>query len=130
MSIDSDDFIKPNCISEIVEIINLNPNVDIICGKFIEYYSNEKIRIEQFEYEESKLKDKSGEEVLSYLFKEIPVIMWSACRSIYKRSLIINNNLFFTEGITSEDFDLIPRLYLNSNKIVGYNNLFYFYSII
>lgn len=127
MFLDGDDFIAKECVKDIVEIIDKNNNdIDIICGKIIKYYINNEVE-ETFELEEKKILNKNGTEVLTYFYNEIKEIMWSACRSIYNRRYLINNNLFFTEGITSEDLDLVPIIYIKAKKIVPYNKPFYYY---
>lgn len=125
--LDGDDFLSENCITDICEIIEKNINVDIICGKIINYYPNKEIK-ENFILDKKNILNKKGTEVLTYFYEEIQETeMWSAWRSIYNRRFLIDNNLFFTEGITSEDFDLVPRIYIKANRIVPYNKPFYYY---
>ncbi len=127
MFVDGDDFITLNCIQDIMNIIIENVNVDIIIGKKIEYYNEQKKIEDSFNYEINKFKNRNGTEVLTYLFEEIPTIIWSAWLSIYKKELLVENNLYFTEGITSEDLDLVPRIYMKAYEIRPYNTPFYYY---
>ena len=125
--LDGDDFLVENCIEDICKKINENINVDIICGKIIKYYPDKQIK-EDFELDEKKILNKEGIEVLTYFYREIKETgMWAAWRSIYNRKFLIRNNLFFTEGITSEDLDLVPKIYIKANRIVPYNKPFYYY---
>jgi glycosyltransferase involved in cell wall biosynthesis len=127
MFIDGDDYITLNALEDIVRIINEQNNIDIITGKMILYYNDTKQVKENFDFDQNKISNKSGLEVLNYYFEEIPAFMWSACRSIYKRQLLTDNELYFTEGITSEDLDLIPRIFMCADKVAVYNKPFYYY---
>lgn len=127
MFIDGDDFIELNAIKDIVDIIKDKENVDIIAGKKIKYYNDYKKVSDDFTFDYRQIDGKNGIEVLTYFFEEIPSSMWAAWISIYRREFLINNNLYFTEGITSEDLDLIPRVYICSNNIAAYDTPFYYY---
>jgi len=127
MFIDADDFITLNAVDDIVKKINEQKDVDIVVGKLIYYYNEQKQVAENFAFDQNRFHNKSGIDVLTYFFEEIPVIMWPAVRSIYRRKLLLDNQLYFTEGITSEDLDLIPRIYMCANKIAAYNDPFYYY---
>lgn len=128
MFIDSDDFITLNCVEDIVNIISNNENAEIICGKMIKYHFKKgRVQEETFQYDKKKIVNKNGIQVLEYLFREMPVGMWSPCRSIYKRKLIMDNKLYFLEGITSEDLDLIPRIYTCAKIVDVYEKPFYYY---
>lgn len=127
MFVDGDDFIDLNAVEDIVEIIESQRNVDIVVGKMVLYYNQRREVPENFIFDSSKIDNKSGIEVLAYFFEEIPVIMWSACRSAYRRAFLIENKLYFTEGITSEDLDLIPRIYMCANRVAVYDKPFYYY---
>lgn len=127
MFVDGDDFVTNNSVEDIVNIISKRKTVDIIIGKMIMYYDNNKKIEEDFEFNENIYHGNSGIDILTYMFEEIPVIMWSACRSIYRRDFLIENNFYFTEGFTSEDLDLIPKVLLQAKNIFPYNKPFYYY---
>lgn len=124
--LDGDDFLIENCITDICKVIEKNIGAEIICGKVIHYFPDKEIK-EDFVLDEKNFLNKKGTEVLTYFYEEMKDGMWSAWRSIYNRQFLIDNNFFFTQGITSEDLDLIPRIYMKANKIVPYNEPFYYY---
>ena len=124
--IDGDDFISDECLEEIAYICD-NKKVDLICGKIIKYYDKSKQIEDKFTFDYKKTKDKTGIEVLQYFFEDIPAIMWSACRTIYRREFLIENKFKFKEGITSEDLQLIPQIYIKAKSVEVYNRPFYYY---
>lgn len=56
-------------------------------------------------------------------------IMPSSCNKIVRRSLFIDNELYFPEGILYEDLATTPLLFINANKIKYLNKPYYNYSI-
>jgi glycosyltransferase involved in cell wall biosynthesis len=49
------------------------------------------------------------------------------CNKLFKRSLFIENNLFFPTGRYYEDVELIPKLYIKSRGITSVSNISYNY---
>lgn len=127
MFLDGDDFITLNAIEDIVNILKTDIDIDIITGKMFAYYDKSNIKREEFIIDENNLIGKSGEEVLTYYFNAIPNIIWSACRSIYRREFFVSNKFLFTPNLTSEDLDLIPLVYISAKKIRSYDQPFYYY---
>lgn len=128
MFLDGDDFLSQDALMNFKDIIVKSPDVEIVIGKMIKYYSNQTRIVESFTYpdEYNRL---GGREVLEKLFKDIPVIIWSACRSIYSRKFFQENKFYFKEGITSEDLELIPKVFLRAKKIEINNIPFYYYRL-
>ncbi|MBM7635974.1 glycosyltransferase [Streptococcus saliviloxodontae] len=52
-----------------------------------------------------------------------------ACFNLYRRQFLIDNHLFFKQGILFEDVQMLPRLYLAANKVVYLKKVFYHYII-
>ncbi|CEQ23954.1 capsular polysaccharide biosynthsis protein [[Clostridium] sordellii] len=127
MFLDGDDFIAKDCIDEIANLIETKGEADIITGRLVEYYDESRSNSYGFELDESSFEDKSGAYVLDYLFKNAPYSPWSACVTIYNKNYIVENEFYFTEGVTSEDLDLLPRIYMKANKVIPYNRAFYYY---
>lgn len=50
-----------------------------------------------------------------------------ACNKLYKKSLFIQNNLFYKEGRYYEDLELIPKIFILAKKISYVNHIGYFY---
>lgn len=62
----------------------------------------------------------SGEDYFNkYYVKSINILV---VQGIYRRSFLLNNNLFFTKGIFFEDVNWMPKMLLRANNIY-YNNI-------
>lgn len=67
----------------------------------------------------------SGREVVEkYYIKTLSSVVW---RNIYKRTFLLDNNLFFTEGIYHEDLEWMPRVYLMAHNVCLTKFRFYYY---
>lgn len=63
--------------------------------------------------------------------QEIRVNQWfaAACYNMYKRSFLLENDLFFAEGILHEDIEYLPRLFLAAKTVKYMDFEFYEYMI-
>ena len=117
--VDSDDYVASNYFEEIDKYIN--EGVDIIKRKgiIVRKDKEEKIKGAAFDM-------LTGEEAFNTLcFTDIYLdTLWSY---IIKKSLFIDNNLYFEEGKFHEDFGLIPLLILKADKMVSLDNYVYYY---
>lgn len=114
MFIDSDDFI--NSKVDLKKIV-MNLKKDITQYKWVYYYENSN--------KYTKFKDMeiySDEDIDELLLKKVfdGTFSVSACDKIIKKSLIVDNDIYFKEGIYSEDMDWTFRLY---EKISSYDIL-------
>lgn len=108
--IDADDYISINCLNSLAygsknaDILrfNFNNNTITFKGEFNKCYN--------------------GIDFFEHCFG-----IWSPCMQIFKRSFLINNNLFFVEGMTSEDAELIPKAYLLATSAVAIPDKIYNY---
>lgn len=121
MFVDSDDFINEN-----EKINDLLPYLkyDVIQYKMIYFYNKK----QKYMY----LKDMNTYEVESYMEKlEKKVydgsLSISACDKIIKKNLVKENNIYFEEGLLSEDIDWSLRLYLKANSLIVTNKNIYVY---
>ena len=117
--VDSDDYVSSNYFEGIDKYIN--EGVDIIKRKGIIVSKNkeEKIKGEIFDVT-------TGEDAFNKLcFTDIYLdTLWSY---IIKKSLFIDNNLFFEKDRFHEDFGLLPLLILKANKMVSLEDYVYYY---
>ncbi|CEN83672.1 glycosyltransferase [Paeniclostridium sordellii] len=127
MFLDGDDFIAKDCIDEIANLIETKGEADIITGRLVEYYNESRSETYGFELDEKSFESKSGAYVFNYLLKNSPYSPWHSCVTIYNKNYFVNNKFYFTEGITSEDLDLLPRIYMKASKVIPYNRAFYYY---
>ena len=123
--LDGDDFWRNNdSIANIVK--NLKNNVDMVCFGYREYKDNNSengIGISFIGFDDS-YSDKNE------LFKEMiskGVYVSSPWCKVIKKDVIIKNDLYFCEGITSEDIDWSARLLIAVKSINVYCDSFYCY---
>lgn len=123
--LDSDDFWNKNCaLSEIAK--KLKDNYELICFGYKKYddvrgYTGKGIDFGSFH---CTSKDKN------ILLKEMMIngiYVSSAWCKVVKRNVIIENNLFFKLGVTSEDIDWSARLLKCVTSIGVYPESFYTY---
>ena len=110
--VDSDDWID---LEMCEKLYNYNEK-DIVYSKFIYYYDQNKQIIPIDLYK------KVNNEQARYMFKNS-----GPCQKIIRRSLIVDNNLFFPEGIIYEDSAVIPALALYTDKIKYIDEPLYYY---
>lgn len=120
--IDSDDYISDNMVELLYKGISENEADYCVCGFTTVTDTYDKIK-------EYKPKEKilSGKDALRmhYFAKEYSVNFVMACAKIYKSELW--KTLRFVEKIYFEDVEIMPRVLLNSNKVVIINHPGYYY---
>lgn len=121
MFVDSDDF-----LNESVNLNNLicNLSADIIQYKWIYFF--EKTGVFRMFEDYPNYENKPYWNVISDEIKE-GILSISACNKIVRRSVLIDNNLFFDESLLSEDIDWSLRLYLKASSICVVNEDVYVY---
>ena len=119
--IDSDDWIKSNCLKKITDLFDGN-HFDglIICSANM--INGTPIRRQ--DYFKLKRAIYSGIELLKSNY-------WEACVpfTIYRRYFLIENNLKFMEGIFHEDSEFTPRSYYYAKHIALINDVIYFVNV-
>lgn len=117
--VDSDDYVSSNYFEGIDKYIN--EGVDIIKRKGIIVKENKEEKIKGAIFDET-----TGEDAFNKLcFTDIYLdTLWSY---IIKKSLFIDNNLYFEKDRFHEDFGLLPLLILKSNKMVSLEDYVYYY---
>lgn len=119
--VDSDDWIKERCIKSLLDYahkfeldICLFPASKICDGG--EYVKDDFAQCEERAY--------SLEEFASF-----GRITYSPCNYITRRSMLVNNNILFIEGIFHEDAEFNTRLFLNATHIGrfgAFGSLYYY----
>lgn len=100
--LDSDDEITPDCIESMVNLAIKYKGVDIIQGNIVDTNNNKvkEIKTVDTEYIEDKLLIKKmmfNDGTSTY---SIPNVVWN---KLIRTSLVIENNMWFKEGIVAED---------------------------
>ena len=86
--LDADDYLYPNALKDLLEATNKEENVDLVIGNYT--YLNGKQKLE------SDLPTKTiTSEVVSNLVSLMPLCDWAVWGKLYRRNLIVNNNIFF-----------------------------------
>lgn len=96
--LDSDDTITPNCMAGFLKIIEEHPGVDLIQGLI----DQDSPYINQFAIKEypSYTDDRKYIKRALLDYNELPIC---AANKMVRRQLIVDNNLYFKEGIIHED---------------------------
>lgn len=116
---DGDDWVKPNILKSILEIIN-SFNPDTI---YLNYTRINESNYVLHETSFGRINILSGID----LFKIASGDFIMPHRHIIKKEIILNNNITFIEGITFEDDEWAPRLLYYSNKCFIYKEPIYYY---
>lgn len=119
--VDSDDWIKENCLKQITETF-FNDDLDAITIFGIRFIDGSYFKILKSNPFDSSIM--SGKELM-----HLTLINCAAVKTLYKRNFLLDNNLTFYEGIFHEDHEFTPRAYYYLEKIkvtsfeVYYNRL-------
>lgn len=124
--IDSDDYLKDKSV--LAEMYNLakKNNSDIVAGNFYKKFSESKVELIKFPFDEYNNKTISGKE---FLLKYLKEKCYSAivCKNMFKLEFLKKEKLCFIEGIYHEDELFTPLAFKNAEKVTIYNNDFYVY---
>lgn len=123
--LDSDDMINAAGLEKLVDESLIN-DLDIAEGNYSEFFeTNQNISVED------TMKDKiddtfvySGEDFFEIVSKDFTPMVW---RRIYKTKFLLDNNLYFYEGLKFEDEEFSPRAILKAKKIMHLNHDIYYY---
>lgn len=117
--VDSDDRIRENCLSQIVDQCE-KENLDILAIAAANIVKDKEIR--RFQYVDHKVV--FGVEAL-----EKVVMQHCVPFSIYRREFLLKYELIFFPGIFHEDLEFSPRSYFYAKRIGFTNEIFYLVNI-
>lgn len=118
--LDSDDVVDINMYKTLYDI-SMQEESDIVCCNYEEFEDIYKLEYSQIE---NLLVYNNIEAIKLFLTKKIQGYAWN---KIYKRDLIINNELLFPEQTYYEDMILTVKSLYKSNKVICIDNKFYKY---
>lgn len=104
--IDSDDYIPGGVVDKLFN--KFEKNVDLVVGNYECFYPDERI-VKCKDFSDS---DNTDEPFYKVLYTK-GCISYMAVRFIVKKSILMQNDIFFTEKIYHEDEDWTPRMALN-----------------
>ena len=110
MFVDSDDYVE-HTICEKLYLIALKHQSDIVC---CEYYETDCLRIREISPYSSQVMGDLNEEKRSLL---ISVHAVGPCAKLVRRQLLIENKLYFPEGMKYEDLATIPLWWVYAQRI-------------
>lgn len=118
--VDSDDYIKKGSIKKIIDYTA--NNTDLILASYCDIYSDGRI------VEDDLPNPEQGIKAYEY-FYNLGSASYAAFRSICKKIFILENDLFFTEGIYHEDEDWTPRVLCSAKNFSIIPGTIYYYRV-
>lgn len=119
MFVDSDDYILPKCV-EMLYKKAIETNSDLIVSDFYEERNGNFKEINFNDFEVSSLKEKPT------IINEINL---GPCNKLYKKELIINNNIKFEENLKYEDAPFVCKSFMYAKRISKINEKLFVYVI-
>lgn len=117
--VDSDDYIKENMLEEYYKYAKKH-NFDLVIGSYIKKINNKEIIFENNKFKTGNVK--TTPQIL-YLIEYGP---WA---KLYKREMLINNNIYFDEKRKYEDMPFVSKALLKSKLIGQITEPYYCYII-
>ncbi len=122
--VDSDDMLINNSISELLAIA-IEKGIDLLVASFIS--KNEKEITDYYDCDlqtHTNYIEKSGKQLF---LEDLDVYECNVWRTIYRRSFLIENKIFFYPGIVYEDIPFTHECYLKAQKCIVTKKLIYIY---
>lgn len=111
--VDSDDDIKENVLRTLVDTA-INRDLDILCFDINVIERNNSYIYYIYADKENFVQD-------GFSFISNVIMPASACVALYRKDFLIQNGLFFKEGIVHEDQEFTPRAYCLAKRIAYIN---------
>lgn len=121
--IDSDDYIEENSIAQIYDHIK-EKECDIYCCDYYSLCGETRTDIKYSPIDTVE----TGAGFLKYQLERCSMVS-SVVQNIYKRTLLVENNLLFKKGIYHEDEEWYPRVFFSANSVKYLNFIYYVYII-
>lgn len=118
--VDSDDFVESNCLDDLLSFAE-KESLDVLCFGLNLFYENGQIGSYTIQFEKEKFPYK-GTDFISQV--KMPPAAWVA---IYRKEFLINNQLYFLEGVLHEDMEFTPKAYCLAKRIAFVNQAVYYY---
>lgn len=118
MFVDSDDYIDESAVEEMIKKIT-DSNLDMLVCDF---YKIEKVKeeVKLVQFDDCSLNERQN------LLLEINLSPWN---KIYKKEMIVKNNIMFNEKLKYEDAEFVIDCLIKSKKIGKLNKSLYYYVI-
>lgn len=123
--VDSDDYINDETCERFLKAIE-KEDVDVVVGEARETRNDKIVLYKHDAFQDDKVYN--GNEYINIAIKNNEFYA-PACLNFYKKEFLVNNDLFFKEGILHEDMQYLPRVFLNAKKVKTISYIFYEYII-
>lgn len=122
--VDSDDYIELDSCEKLVN--GMANNVDMVVGAYKELRNNKVIEKRHSNLLQDKIYDAK-----EYVISATKCDEWyaPAWLNLYRRSFLIENNLYYKVGFYFEDIEMLPRLFLANPRVTYVDYPFYNYVI-
>lgn len=122
--VDSDDYIELESCERLIS--SADENVDVVCGAYREISENGII-----EKRHSNLQENVCYSAKEYVTASVQRNEWyaPAWLNLYRKSFLIENDLYYKVGTYYEDIEMLPRLFLSNPKVKYIDFAFYNYII-
>ena len=126
--LDSDDYIKTDTLESFALLIEKYGLVDFVHGRMSYFKDGSDFLCEWPYFFDNTWIEKpcAGQKAFCLLLKNQRVIQMGI-RGVYKRSFVVENDLFLDEGDVTDDEDWTVRLFFLSSSVIGNNNPNYCY---
>lgn len=126
--VDSDDYWNSDkALSILYDKLNREKQIDVLLYNSIDYSSvtGRSVVCNRY-YDIDFVENSDKADVLKYLFNNelLPGAAWA---TVTRRELLIENDLYFIEGIKAEDIDWLLKVFLQANTYSALNEAFYVY---
>ena len=119
--LDGDDCLCEGAISS--SVAKITDEVDaVICR--ISYWCSDTDTVteEPFTFKDEYVEGLRGDDAFANLANMATHQLWSACRPIFRRSVMTDNGFEFRDRLLSQDLDLMPHIYRKCRRIAVNNN--------
>lgn len=119
---DSDDFIDADNFADLFNS-GCKKGVDIIIGDYYDFVDG-KAKYGRYHLPAKSLTCSGRDAFIKYYEDGINTMVW---RSIYRREMLLQNNLLFSNGILHEDINWTPKTLLSAQTVYYSSIPFYYY---
>ncbi len=115
--LDSDDYLTNEALKNLHEnyLKSKDTQIDIIAANIKTKLAKGNYKSENHYYKDLNII--SGEDFLNLQIKK-KMFKVSACRNIYRREFLLENNLIFRVGILHEDVEWVPKVFLSAKSVI------------
>lgn len=123
--VDSDDWIKEDMLEKFYNAI-ANNDADLAgTGRYYRYYSDTNI---QESFGDKRLCTVlSGKEASNEIREKYFILLGGLWKNIFKKSIIVENNIWFPEGVSYEDNYFVNLYIAYVTKYINVDEAFYYY---